>query len=101
MPCCAKSHTTTRGGNQEVFDNPEFDSYEHVLIHVSGDEDGSNILWLHTRGMRKFGGPDISIRGVLTEEQSALARVCNSLIEHQASGGIVYDGRPVRVIDPP
>lgn len=43
----------------KIFDS-EFDPYSHVVILTSEMEDGS--IWLHTRGMRKFGRPDIKLR---------------------------------------
>ena len=44
----------------------EFTPYDHVTIFSSTMKDGA--IWLHIRGMRKFGRPDISIVGVGEDE---------------------------------
>jgi hypothetical protein len=65
----------------------------YCVVLVSPEADGSE--WIHTRGMRKFGRPDLSIHGVKAEWKSAAIEVCNRLIELQALGGIIEEGRAV------
>lgn len=65
----------------------------HCAILVSPLEDGSE--WVHTRGLRKFGRPDLSIRGVQPEWKNAAVEVCNRLIEFQVHGGPIEEGRAI------
>src|SRR5206468_4274883 len=44
---------------EEGCPNPD----RHTVILVS-PEDGGRTFWYHTRGMRKYGRPDLSVRGV-------------------------------------
>jgi hypothetical protein len=56
---------------------------------------GSNeagTVWLHSRGLRAFGRPDVSIRNVPQDAMSAASELCNRLIETQAYGGVIPDG---------
>ncbi|MCW1916157.1 hypothetical protein OJ996_21385 [Luteolibacter sp. GHJ8] len=63
------------------------------VILTSPEGEGSE--WVHTRGMRKFGRPDISIRGVKPEWRSAAIGLCDRFIEFQALGGLVGEGLEV------
>lgn len=62
----------------------EFDPYQHVTILVSEVVEG--IYWLHTRGMRKFGRPDIGIENVDAEEIEDAAQVINQMIYYGSLG---------------
>jgi hypothetical protein len=56
---------------------------------------GSNepgTVWVHTRGLRAFGRPDVSIRNVPQEAMPAASELCNRLIESQAYGRVIPDG---------
>jgi hypothetical protein len=55
-----------------------------------GGPDGS--LWVHTRGMRLFGRPDLSIRGVPADELDRANRLCQALVERLAAGLRIPDG---------
>jgi hypothetical protein len=77
-----------------------FDPYRHVVILISPQENASGLSWFHTRGMRKFGRPDISVHDVAAHEHEAVGRLCNALIAHQAAGGIIGDGQRIRMTDP-
>jgi hypothetical protein len=68
----------------------------HVVILVSQDENGPG-EWLHTRGMRKFGRPDLSVRGVGPAHREAVIELCNRFIELQAFGGVIPEGQQVRM----
>lgn len=57
--------------------------HEHVFIYTSKDECGA---WLHTRGMRKFGRPDISIRNVPESSYGTGIEIINRFIEAFAHG---------------
>lgn len=67
----------------------------HVMIHVSDEPGGT--LWLHTRGLVKYGRPDISLRGVPEEAKPLAAQIVNRFIELQALGGLVPEGQPIRM----
>lgn len=68
----------------------------HVSILVS-EGDAAGTKWFHTRGMRKFGRPDVSVRDVPPEGREGVIDLCNRLIEMQAFGAIIPDGQPVRM----
>ena len=68
----------------------------HVVILLS-PEDAGETVWVHTRGMRKFGRPDLSVRGVTPEYQDAIIELCNRFIEMQAFGEVVAEGQPIRM----
>lgn len=74
--------------------------HRHVTVMVSEDEQprrGADTVWYHTRGLRKFGRPDISVRHVRTGEQAAVEDLCKRFIGLQALGGIVPEGEEVRM----
>lgn len=52
----------------------------HVLILRSGEEDADR-SWIHTRGMRKFGRPDISLRNVPERDADRAGVLCERLVE--------------------
>lgn len=62
----------------------------HVMIIYTEDE-----LWYHTRGLRKFGRPDLSIKGVAPEYSAAVIELFERFIVYQALGGIIEDGRTI------
>lgn len=68
----------------------------HTVILVSNEDDPS-LKWYHTRGMRKFGRPDISVHNVPAPLTKAVENLCNRLIEHLAAGHIIPDGQPIRM----
>jgi hypothetical protein len=53
--------------------------------------------WYHTRGMRRFGRPDISVRGVSSPYHDAAVDLCERFIEYQAFGGVIDEGQEVKV----
>lgn len=67
----------------------------HVVILTSSQED-ANLTWFHTRGLRKFGRPDLSIRDVPKSSHLAVTDLCNRLIEQQAFGGIIPEGQRIQ-----
>lgn len=86
--------------HEQIFDRDTFEPHRHVVILVSPQEETPGLSWFHTRGMRKFGRPDISIHDVAVQEHDAAGRFCNALIAHQALGGIVDEDQPIRMTDP-
>jgi hypothetical protein len=81
---------------QQVFDPAAPVPGHHTVILVSEEPD-SSLKWYHTRGMRKFGRPDISVHNVPTELEDGVIDLCNRLIELQAFGHVVQDGQQVKM----
>ncbi len=67
----------------------------HTAILVSEEISGKK--WFHTRGMRKFARPDISVHNVSAEHEGGVNDLCNRLIEFQALGGLIPEGQEVRI----
>lgn len=57
----------------------------HLLILRDGESTPDH-SWIHTRGMRKFGRPDISIRNVPDHAVNRAGMLCEKLAELQALG---------------
>ena len=72
---------------------PEFHPYAHVDVLVSETEDGA--CWVHTRGMRKFGRPDIGVEGVLKGELDNAVEVVQQLLYYGVLGA--FFSRPVKL----
>jgi len=72
----------------------------HAVILVT-EEDEPSLKWFHTRGMRKFGRPDISVHNVPAEFEAGVIDLCNRLIEHQAFGHVVLDGQKIQMASLP
>jgi len=68
----------------------------HVLIMCDDDEQ-SGKQWVHTRGMRKFGRPDVSVRNVPTDKINHAGVLCENLIQMQALGAHFEDGQALDV----
>lgn len=78
-----------------IFDISSSAPRHHVVILVSEDSEGTE--WIHTRGMRKFGRPDISVHKVRPQHKDAVIDLCNRFIELLAFGGIVQHDQEVRL----
>jgi hypothetical protein len=70
----------------------DFRPHAHVVVLTSLDGERA---WLHTRGMRKFGRPDLSVVRVPDEHRDAALALVNRLIAVQARGGALAEGQPV------
>ncbi len=66
------------------FFDPPFSPWEHVAFLWSPMEDGS--FWLHTRGMLKFGRPDIGLEGVPQSEQGRAMDIFKQMVFYGAQG---------------
>jgi hypothetical protein len=69
----------------------------HHAVILTSDEPDAGLTWFHTRGMRKFGRPDLSIHNVPAQYREAVIDLCNRFIELQALGGIIDEGQAVRM----
>jgi hypothetical protein len=67
----------------------------HVVILISKDENGSE--WIHTRGLRKFGRPDISFPRVAAEFRDGAIDLCNRFIAFQVYGGVIMEGEAIKM----
>jgi hypothetical protein len=70
--------------------------HEHTVILASDEEQGEG-MWLHTRGMRKFGRPDLSVRNVPAKHRDGAVLLVQRLIESMALGAIVPEGQPIKM----
>lgn len=77
---------------QKVF-SWKFHPYCHVNAMISPEEDGN--LWLHTRGMRKFGRPDIGMAGVPRGELDRAKAAVDQMLFYAAQGA--QFNRPARL----
>ena len=83
----------------EVFEPAAPLPRHHVVILVSEEDDVTS--WFHTRGLRKFGRPDLSIRRVPPADNAAVTDLCNRFIELQAFGALIPEGQEIRMRDLP
>jgi hypothetical protein len=72
---------------------------QHVVILTSEDPDDALLTWLHTRGLRKFGRPDLSVRRVPPQDREAVIDLFDRFIEFQTFGGVIEEGQEVRLRD--
>ncbi len=88
-----------------------FEPRRHAEVFVSEEESGN--FWVHTRGMIKFGRPDISFEGISWDEVDKIGEIVGQMIYFGAmgaffdkdvklhiSGGRSFIVRPELVDDP-
>jgi hypothetical protein len=68
----------------------------HVVILVS-DEPGGRSRWYHTRGMIKFGRPDVSVRNVPPALEAAVRELCERFVDMQAFGAVIAEGQEIKM----
>jgi hypothetical protein len=81
---------------RDIFE-AEFTPAEHVAMLGSMEDSKSGAVWIHTRGMRKFGRPDLSVHGVTDALQQPVVEMCARLIALQALGGVIPEGQTVKM----
>ena len=69
----------------------------HVVVLHSEEPESDTLQWFHTRGMRKFGRPDISVRNVGAQYREAVVDLCERFIEYQAFGAVIPEGQSIRM----
>jgi hypothetical protein len=69
----------------------------HHVVVLTSPETAPGLTWFHTRGMRKFGRPDLSIHDVPARDHQAILDLCNRFIEFQALGGIIEESQEIRM----
>lgn len=68
----------------------------HALILRNADDEADR-SHVHTRGLRKFGRPDISLRHVPDDQAEQAGMLCERLLELQALGAHFVEGQPLEV----
>ena len=81
---------------QRIFDPAGAVPRHHVVILTSEEPDRPGLTWFHTRGMRKFGRPDLSVRNVGSDYRDAVIDLCGRFIELQAFGSVIPEGQEIR-----
>jgi hypothetical protein len=82
---------------RRFFEDDTFRARDHILIMCGEDERNAGRSWVHTRGLRKFARPDISIRNVPPAAANVAGELAERFAEFQALGGVVEAGREVEV----
>ncbi len=80
---------------ENIFADKEPKIFQHTTILASKQENGN--LWYHTRGLRLFARPDISVHDVTDELAENVHEMINRFIEFQALGGIIEDGGNIKM----
>lgn len=78
-----------------IFSPKEPTVFQHTTILVSEQANGN--LWYHTRGMRLFARSDISVHNVIKDYADDVHEMINRFIEFQALGGIIDDGKKIKI----
>lgn len=68
----------------------------HVLI-LRNEDDVDGHSHVHTRGLRKFGRPDLSFRRVPDAQAGQAGLLCERLVELSALGARFVEGQPLEV----
>jgi hypothetical protein len=87
---------TPESWRREVFEPDAPRPRRHVTTLISREQD-TRRLWLHTRGLRKFGRPDLSLRQLPEEHRDAAIGAFQGLIERQAAGYRIPENHELRV----
>jgi hypothetical protein len=80
--------------HQNVFELEAPAPLVHVAILLSEDSEPDR-YWMHTRGMIKFGRPDLSMRGLTEDLLPGAEEVFQRFIAGQASGARIPEGKPI------
>lgn len=79
----------------DIFDPGEPQPQEHTVILISDEDDGTQ--WVHTRGMRQYGRPDLSVHGVGPNHLDAVTQMIDRFIPGQANGVVIPEGQEIRM----
>jgi hypothetical protein len=69
-------------------------SFDHVKILWS---ENGNDIWLHTRGMRKFGRPDLSIKKISSIKKELGIEIINRFIQAYAYGFVPDEKQEIKI----
>lgn len=82
---------------RELFNAEDRHLARHVTLLVSEEPGVPGRDWWHTRGLRKFGRPDLSVRRVPRQAQPQAEELLNRFIGGQIQGHQIPEGQPVRM----
>lgn len=82
---------------EELFAPASPQPLAHTVILVSEDEQAPGLTWLHTRGLRQYGRPDLSVRGVGPTHLTAVTELLERFTVLQSRGGVIAEGQEVRM----
>jgi hypothetical protein len=89
-----------REWREHVFLPAEPVPHQHVLI-VRSEEPDPQRSWFHTRGLRKFGRPDLSVHHVRPRYGRAVIELIDRFIQLLAHGGIIPEGQEIKMAQLP
>ena len=72
-----------------------FNPFDHCQL-VSKAE-AAKYVWLHTRGLLKFGRPDLSVRGVDIGHVESVSKMLHRFVNFQALGGVIEMEREIEM----
>jgi hypothetical protein len=81
---------------EEVFAPGEPQPLSHTVILLS-EEGETGTTWMHTRGLRQYGRPDLSVRGVGPAHVGAVNTMLERFTALQALGGLIPEGEEIRM----
>lgn len=82
---------------EELWEPDEPRPDQEAVILVSEDDTAPGRLWLYTRGLRKFGRPDLSMRAVPPQLSERATELCNRFIRLLVRGYTIAEGHPIRL----
>jgi hypothetical protein len=82
---------------RRFFATDAFAARDHVLILCSEEDDATQRLHVHTRGLRKFARPDVSVRNVPPTAAALAGELAERFVDFQCAGGLVADGHAVEL----
>src|ERR1035437_9252265 len=84
---------------EKIFNPKSPVPWNHVKILFSEEENGE--MWFHTKGLRKYGRPDLSIHNVTKANEPPVIDLLNRFIEFEAFGGVIEDGQQIKMEELP
>lgn len=80
---------------EEAFEPNRPNPDRHTAILVEPEAAGTS--WYHTRGMRKFGRPDLSVRGVGEKYADGVTELIERYVGGQALGHVILESEKVQM----
>jgi hypothetical protein len=80
----------------ELFDPGEPMAHRHVVVLLSSDA-APGSMWLHTRGLKKLGRPELSLHGVTERTRAEALALFERYIDFAAAGAALADGQEIRL----
>ena len=78
----------------KVHERDQVDAFQHVTVLRSEEADGA---WLHTRGLVKFGRPELSLPGVQPSWYPDAVELVERLTWAQVRGHVIPEGQAIRM----